>query len=514
MEKNIIKNIFFENNKNGHKTRESYIKKNLNNIYIDLLKFQTKYSLSGVTFKELIYLYINDITSIPRCLYCNKQLKFKKSISEGYGTYCSVSCANKSQSHINKAKLTNFERYGGISPMSSQEIKNKIKKTNLKKYGVGNYFQKTRTIQKIINEKYGDPIITRTEHYKKIMNKKYEEKYSEYNIKKENEEIFYTCPTCNEISVHNFNSFNYRVKNNINLCKKCIPPYQSMIEEELENLLIELNINFQRHARTIIPPKELDFYIPDLKLAIEMNGLYYHSDIFIDDIYYHFKKWNDCQKNNITLLQIWEDEWKYKKQIIENIIKNKTGVESIKVYARKCEIKIITAPVYKYFVEEYHIQGYSPAKIKLGLFYNNELIQIMSFSGNRKFMGSQKSPDCYEIIRLCTKTNFIVIGGSEKLLSYFEKLANPKKIISYCDIRLFNGNTYEKMGFTLAKITKPNYFYIKQNDIKRYHRFNFRKDRLVGMGFDINQTEKNIMKELGYSRVYDCGNKKFIKIYT
>lgn len=512
MEKNIIKQFFFENNKTGYKTKESYIKNNLNEVYLDIKNFQTKYSLSGTTFKELVYLYINDITSIPRCLQCNKQLKFKRSISEGYGTYCSISCANKSQKHINKSKATNFERYGGISPISSQEIKEKIKKTNLKKYGVTNYFQKKETIQKIINNKYGNPIITKTDHYKKIMNKKYEEKYSEYNIKKEDDEILYTCPICNETCSHNLNSFNYRVRNNIDLCKKCIPPYQSLIEEELETFLTNMEINFQKHTRTIIPPKELDFYIPDLKIAIEMNGLYFHSELFIDNNY-HFNKWNECQKNKITLLQIWEDEWKYKRQIIENIIKIKIDPNYNKIYARKCEIKLISTPVYKYFTEEYHIQGYGPAKIKIGLFYNNELIQIMSFSNNRKFMGTQSSPDCYEIIRLCTKVGFIVIGGSERLLSYFEKLAKPKKITSYCNIRLFDGNTYTKLGFTLLKITKPNYFYIKQNDIKRYHRFSFRKDRLIKMGFSPYLTEKNIMKDLGYLRVYDCGNKKFVKTY-
>lgn len=511
--KKELKIFLLENNKSGYKTKEKYINTNFSIFFSNLKSFIVKNKLERVQFKEQLFLYLHDIKKIPQCPICRKPLIFKKSFKEGYGTYCSVNCANKSEKHINNIKWTNIKKYGGVSPANSPDIRKKMSDTNFKNYGVLNFFEKKDVIQKKINEKYGNPIITKTNHFKKIMKEKYEKKYENEKIIKNDSDIIYYCKTCGESSTHEYNSFNYRQRNNISLCKICVPPYQSMIEKELENFLVENEYDFKRHDRITITPKEIDFFITDKKIGIELNGLYYHSEKFIPDKNYHRNKWISSQEEGIHLFQIWEDEWKFKKEIVQNIIKNRISGTNNKIWGRKCEIKIIDNNTYRFFVEKYHIQGYAPAKIRIGLFFKNELIQIISFSGNRKSMGSTKKEGEYEMIRLCTKLGINVIGGSEKILSYFEKTFKPIKITSYCDIRYFTGKTYYKMGFNLKEITKPNYFYLKSNEVKRHQRFNFRKDKLVKMGFSKFKTEYEIMKELGYLRIWDCGNKKFIKTY-
>ena len=290
-------------------------------------------------------------------------------------------------------------------------------------------------------------------------------------------------------------------------------PNVQNLEIELENFLNKNGYQFTKHNRKIIAPKEIDFYLIDKKIAIELNGLYYHSEAYLENDY-HQKKWMMCNDLGIHLIQIWEDEWKYKNDLITEFLKRKIENNYETIYARKCIVKEIGNNTYKDFVEKYHIQGYASAKFKYGLFYNDELIQVMSFSNNRKFMGLQNNLGEYEIIRLCTITKYKIIGGSNKILSYFEKTIKPNKIITYSDNRFFNGNIYENLGFEYVGITKPNYHYIKPNEIKRYHRFNFRKDRLIKMGFDPFLTESKIMSDIGYLKLFDAGNKKYEKIIS
>ena len=133
----------------------------------------------------------------------------------------------------------------------------------------------------------------------------------------------------------------------------------------------------------------------------------------------------------------------------------------------------------------------------------------MTFGGLRKNLGSTYEEGKYELLRFCNKLNTSVIGGASKLLKYFEKTYKPKEIISYADRRWSEGNLYHKLGFDFVHYSEPNYFYV--NKLKRENRFKYRKSELVKQGFDENKTEKQIMEERGYSRIYDCGTIKFIK---
>ena len=284
-------------------------------------------------------------------------------------------------------------------------------------------------------------------------------------------------------------------------CPKCSLTYNKS-EEEIKDFIKSLNINIVENDRTILNGKELDIYIPENKLAIEYNGLYWHSNQFIDKNY-HLNKTNKCVEENIQLIHIFEDEWVYKKDIVKSRLRNLLNLTENKIYTRKCEIREVSSKESGLFLENNHIQGKVGSKVKLGLYYNDELVSLMTFGGLRKNLGGKKSENHYELIRFCNKLNTNVIGGASKLLKHFIKTYNPKEIISYADRRWSNGNLYDRLGFELSHISKPNYFYI--NDDRRENRFKYRKDVLIKEGFNPNKSEREIMEERGFKRIYDCG---------
>lgn len=220
-----------------------------------------------------------------------------------------------------------------------------------------------------------------------------------------------------------------------------------------------------------------------------------------------FKERNHIYFNDDIDVFIFEDEWNNKKEIVKSRILNLLNYSN-KIWARKCEIKEIdNNNLVKNFLEKNHIQGYVGSKVKLGLFYNNELVSIMTFGNLRKNMGHKSIEGSWELLRFCNKLNTSVVGGSSKLLKYFLKKYNPNNLISYADRRWSNGNMYEQIGFTKIGNTIPNYFYIVDN--KREARFKYRKDILIKNGFDPSKTEVQIQHERGYYRIFDKGSIKY-----
>lgn len=291
-----------------------------------------------------------------------------------------------------------------------------------------------------------------------------------------------------------------------NGCPKCGSVYDKS-EGEVKEFISSLNLLFEENNRKILGGKELDMYIPSYNLAIEYNGLYWHSDLHLDNNY-HFNKTELCESKGIKLIHIFEDEWKYKQEIVKSRLTNIFGLNSNKIYGRKCVIKEITSKEAKEFLNNNHIQGGINAKYNIGLYYNNELVSIMTFGFLRKNMGRKSIDGHYELLRFCNKLYTSVVGGADKLLKYFIKTYNPKEITSYADRRWSQGDLYVNLGFEFVYNSKPNYFYINKG--KREHRFKYRKDILVKEGFDKNKTEREIMKERGFNRIYDCGNKKYV----
>ena len=274
----------------------------------------------------------------------------------------------------------------------------------------------------------------------------------------------------------------------------------SSLEKEINEFLISNNIKTITSSTSIIKPNQLDIFVPLHNIAIEFDGLYWHNELKVEKNY-HLNKTNMCEKNNIKLIHIFEDEWLFKKEIVKSRLKNLFGLTDKKVFARKCIIKEVDNQISSTFLNENHIQGKINSKINIGLFFNDELVSLMTFTKPRLGIGVKY--DGYELSRFCNKLNTIVIGGADKLLKFFIGKYSPKQIISYADRRWSQGDLYKKLNFEEIKINKPNYWYIVNK--KRLHRFNFRKEILKKQGYDTTKTEHQIMLDRKIYRIYDCG---------
>lgn len=222
--------------------------------------------------------------------------------------------------------------------------------------------------------------------------------------------------------------------------------YPGEIRQHVKNLLKEPSGKYY----------EIDIYLPALKIGVEYNGLYWHSELQKEKDY-HFTKSKLAEERGIRLINIYEDEWldPQTRPKIEALLKISFGQVPARIYARNCLIKEITNIEARPFNEMHHLQGHRNAQITYGLFYNNELVQLMSFSKTH-YNKNLKSDDSWEIIRGCPGSNNIVVGGVSKLLAYFIKKNNPAEIFSYCDFNKFNGISYEKAGMVFEGYTGPD----------------------------------------------------------
>ena len=283
------------------------------------------------------------------------------------------------------------------------------------------------------------------------------------------------------------------------------PNFHSKIETEIKEFIKSLGFEANTD-RKILNGKEIDILIPPLKIAFEIDGLRWHNEITKDNNY-HLRKTEQCKDCGISLYHIFEDEWEFKRDIVESRIRNILNCTQNKIFARKCQIKTVDKPIAMRFLDENHLQGKCGSIINYGLYYNNELVSLMTFGKLRKNMGRNDTGNTYELIRFCNKLNTNVVGGASKLFKHFIKEFNPSSIISYADRRWSNGNLYTKLNFSHVHNSRPNYFYIIGH--KRKNRFGFRKDILVKEGYDANKSEHQIMFDRGIYRIYDCGTMLF-----
>jgi hypothetical protein len=181
---------------------------------------------------------------------------------------------------------------------------------------------------------------------------------------------------------------------------------------------------------------------------------------------------------------------------------NRLGVIKNKIFARKCSLNIVSSKESRLFLDQNHIQGYSPSQLKLGLYYKEELVSLMTFGW--RFTNGKRE---YELIRFCNKVETNVIGGASKLFSHFLLNNDIKEVISYADISLFDGKLYKQLKFNKISLSSPNYFWVV-NGVRR-HRFNYNKKKLISEGFDSKKSEVEIMHQRGYYRVFSCGQEKW-----
>jgi group I intron endonuclease len=248
--------------------------------------------------------------------------------------------------------------------------------------------------------------------------------------------------------------------------------------------------------------KDIDNYvIYNNDIKIYYNKLYENSELFTDKKEI-FNRYDD------NVINIFEDTWEEKKEIVKSRLLNKIGLTPNKVYARKCIIKEVGYHLKKEFLLKNHIQGDVRSKFNYGLYYKGELISLMTFGSLRKNLGQESKEGSYELLRFCNKKYYNIVGGASKLFKHFLKSHSVNFVLSYSDRCWGKGNLYDMLGFTISdrKII-PNYYYIV--DYKRKNRFNYRKDILVSQGYDKDSTEHLIMQKRNLFRIYDCGSNRY-----
>jgi hypothetical protein len=551
--------IFKIHDPSGKMSKESYVFKNFKEEY----DFIIENTSNDLPFKERVYLILNKIEK-PKCKNpnCNNPVKFKNS-TIGYLEYCSNRCigldpniiklketksiekyGTKTPAESNKIKEkiknTNNLKYGGNSPMSSKKIRNKSKETLLVNWGVENpakskdiqnkrieSFKKSdykENYEKTSLERYGTkhPWMNSEIHQKTIefFYKDYKKRITESIDndkflfigfeKGDKTNLNFHCKNCkNDFNILTY-QFYYRIKNNNSICTKCFPISESSSIDQLELFnLIKNNYSGEiiTNVKNIITPYEIDIYLPDLKIGFEFNGVFWHSDKFKSKNY-HLNKYQKSIENGINLYTIWEDDWTIKRDICESFILNKLG-NSEKLMARKTILKEVDYNTSREFLDKNHLQGDCKSSKRIGLYYNNSLISLMTFSKLRlPLNGKNLDKDSWELTRFCSKTGFLIIGGASKLLKYFIDTYSPNEIQTYSDNLISDGKLYEKLGFDYKWTSDPGYWYVI-NGI-RSHRFNWRKSKLVKLGHDSNKSGEEIMSELGYWKIYNAGNKKWI----
>lgn len=294
-------------------------------------------------------------------------------------------------------------------------------------------------------------------------------------------------------------------------CRHCHPiepiTGPTLFETSFCEFINTLGVKYRKNCRSIITPQEIDYYFPDYNIGIELDGIFWHCELSKPNDY-HLKKTMKCAEKGVRLIHIFEDEWRDKREICMSRVKNILGLTENTLYARKCEVKEVSKNEKSLFLKENHIQGDTVSKYNYGLFSDGNLVSLMTFGGLRKNLGLAHKEGSYELLRFCNKIGTTVVGGASKLLEHFKRELKPETIISYCDLRWSDGDLYEKIGFELDHISKPNYSYVINSD--RKNRFGFRKSVLVekyGCSEDMSEHEFCLSNK--WYRIYDCGNKVY-----
>jgi len=502
-----------------------------------------------------LYMLCNNITKIPKCLNpnCNNEVKLKN-IGGGFRHYCSKKCISEhqkidksfskkiSKTHLNKSILR--KKYSDLNISVDKNnrnyyiIKNYCHHSDIRIYSstfLKLYNNNINLCQKCKNEIIENYIPTQEDifkfqkqfntfylKYRYLFNEKWFKRFypKEYKmiilwsshlenvslseaiyLFKHNLKNRPKCSICNK----NFSSFNHSTLSYTITCKSssCLKN-SSKGELELYNFLkiISLNVNH----KFFLNKNEFDIFFPDKNIAIEFNGLYWHGEKVQRNKNYHYNKWELCQDNRIKLITIWEDDWYNKQDLIKSMLRNQLGLNKNKIYARKTEIKEVNFKDAKEFLENNHIQGYAQSSVRLGLYYNNELVSLMTFG--KRNIGKKTQ---FELLRFCNIKNTSIVGGASKLFHFFIKNYNPEEIISYANLDISNGNLYEILGFKNLGHTGVNYWWVK--DKIKFHRSKFMKHKLVAEGADPKKTENEIMREKGFYKLYGLGNLKYVWNY-
>lgn len=436
----------------------------------------------------------------------NNREKAKETCIKKYG----VEHQMLSEQVKTKQKQTCQDKYGVDYASQSEVVKTKVKETCKQKYGSEYYFQsdsfKTK-YQKTFLDKYG---VVNPQQIESIKEKSRNTRYS-HKTKFESEHNCTNIATLvslygqgwlaikNECTVYVDKGYSYISNDDIEKIEQYSNTHtRSRVEDDIYNFTNSL-VSAKHDDRLQIKPLELDIWVESKNVAIEVDGIYYHSTNNGFDKNMHLSKTLACENLGIRLIHITDWEWRNHQDICKSIISSALGIYETKIYARQCEIKEVSQNDCDNFLNINHIQGKVKATCRLGLYYKNELVQLICI-GKSRF-----KKDEYELLRMCTKLNTQVIGGFSKLMKY-----QPyDELISYIDISKFNGSSYMNTNWTYVNSSGPSYAYYKDNTkLNRVSAQKHKLDELLGKEYNPNETEVQNMIRCGWLQVYDCGTLK------
>lgn len=396
----------------------------------------------------------------------------------------------------NSAKIfykdTVMTKYGVENVSQSEEIKEKKRNTSIKNFGVDNHtkLESSRKRYSELNKKNAKSRMSKASKTREDNILKFELENDCISLvhlnKRDN--IGYDKYGRFSEAIHKMGLDYLEYKDNIfvkNEDVSKIHEYRRICHEHLTSYFENDILDFVKsiydgevlnNIRKIIYPKELDIYIPQKKVAIECDGLYWHSDKMKPNDY-HLDKTITCEEKGIRLLHIFEDEWNFKKEICKSIIVESLGIYQNKIDSEKCVVDEINEDLAKEFLENNSIYDFEIADDYFGLFYNDELIYVVSLK-DKQF-----------IIQECTKLNTFVENGLNKLINFIITQTNNSVFIEV-DRRLQNFEFYKSCGFKKVSESEPNYFYI----------FGHNREKEMS-----KLAENYRFSEEETRRIYDCG---------
>lgn len=472
---------------------------------------------------------------IPKCKVCGKRLSYRTGKLIQYGkniktcspqcrkVYAPISNAEREKTILTKYGVKNvssspkvkelkkqraIERYGVENVAQAEEVKLKMQETCMEKYGVKYSAQtdnvrnairdyaKRRTpeqraqisknIREAAKKRFLPILIERFKKYNlEFVNPEEYEGYNNWNLKRADGYLL-RCTICGS----EFRRILHTGHDPATWCPLCNKSNLSDPENKLSCWLGNC-FNLERNRRSIITPYELDIFIPSKNIAIEFNGVYFHS---FKEPNYHLNKTKLCENKNINLIHIFEDEWRYKQKQTKSLIKDILKFGKVVLSFEKCEIKEVPKLQAESFLNKYSLNGFSPAKFNYGLFYKNHLIFVASFA-TPKSMKDYK----WELISFASTFNFTIDNALEHIIEHVKSIYGDS-IIYYEDRRfkiIKNGR--------LLKETRPQFYYVKNGN--RYNRLDFSKEkqRKIFENFDESLSEQQNMANNGYTTIYDCG---------
>jgi hypothetical protein len=490
--------------------------------------FETISAIPGKRLAEKVYCYAY---GQGQCKSCGGAVAFLN-MDDGFKSFCGPKCLHNDpvarQDVSNKREATSLKKYGVKNPFQSKEIRDRQKQTLKTRYDVSNPSQLASVQQKKktnAEEKWGGHWMSNSIVQEKVI-ETIQTRYGVSNINyigwdadrlnilqdKERMLVLWdehksTESIANALGVSQHTAYLYLKGHHAEL-KNAISYPQQQIAAFIRNIysgeLIENDRSVFGGGRSA---KQLDIYLPEMKLAFEFCGLYWHAESNIPEKKYHQEKMLFAKQQGIRLVTIFGDEWFQKKTICENRIRTILNVQPRRCSARQTNIEEISHSIAANFLSEHHIQGSSTAPIRLGAYYGEELVGVMTFSKLRKSLGHIAKDGSYELVRFATEGS--IPGLASKMFKFFIDKWTPDTVISYSDQRWNTGAVYTKLGFEDQGLSKPGYWWLEQYKF-RHHRYKFTKAALLKEGFDPSFSEAQIMKSKGFDRIWDCGHQKYV----